>query len=233
MTWLEDFTVFAHGNLDERVRESLWGRGVSEEQIVSFRIGYTNGLPSQIKFPDDFRNWSHQGEKLTDSYVFPLTNFLGETLGFQFRSVERDSRGYLDFFLTRSEPVLLGMAQAIPHIWETGTICIVEGVFDLFPVQRVLPFTIPTLTSKVNETLLRWLHRLVHRVILFYDSDSAGRTASRDFIIKYGSQFDIRALEYPRGVGLLGEKTIKDPADLWEAWGDEQLAKYIRTQALG
>ena len=231
MAWLDDFTFYSHDNLDERVRESLWGRGVSEEQIDAFRLGCVDGvLPSQIEFPDEFREWSHRGQKLADSYVLPLTNPLGEILGVQFRSVERGNRGYLDFFLTRSEPVLLGLAQAMPYIWDTGTICIVEGGFDLFPVQRVFPFTVPTLTSKVNDVLLRWLHRLVQRVVLFYDADSAGRSASFDFIKEHGSGFDVRPLEYPRGVRLPNGKPVKDPADLWEAWGDDKLAEYLKAQ---
>jgi DNA primase len=165
-----------------------------------------------------------------DSYVLPLTNPLGETLGVQFRSVERGTQGYLDFFLTRSEPVLLGLGQALPHIWKTEAICIVEGGFDLFPVQRVFPFTVPTLTAKVNEVLLRWLQRLARKVILFYDADTAGRTASLDFIKENGSKFKVTSLEYPRGVRLSNGKPIKDPADLWEAWGDDRVSDYLRKQ---
>jgi len=231
MGWLNDFVLWCHGNLDERVRESLWARGVSEEQIATFQLGYINSsLPPEIEIVSDFREWSKEGSKIIDSFVLPLTNPLGDVLGVQFRSVERDNRGYLDYFLTRSEPALLGLGQAIPHVWESSCICIVEGGFDLFPVQRVFPFTVPTLTSKVSDVLLRWLYRLVECVYIFYDSDSAGRKASADFVRDHGLEFKIKPIMYPRGVVLPTGKLVKDPADLWEAWGDDKLRAYLQAQ---
>lgn len=230
MGWLDDFVLQAHRDLDESIRESLWCRGLSDSQIDLFQVGYIGDSLPPLNIPSEFRDWSHSGAKLVNSYVLPLTNPLGEVLGVQFRSVDREVKGYQDYFLTRAEPVLLGLSQAMPYIWESETICIVEGGFDMFPVQRVLPYTVPSLTSKVSDNLARWLHRLVRRVILFYDADSVGVRASADFTKMYGSDFDIQPILYPRGVTLPTGKTVKDPADLWEAWGDDQLSSYLRTQ---
>lgn len=228
MVWVDEFVLFSNRNISDEVRESLWFRGVSDKQISEFSLGYIDGaLPSHIEFPADFREWSRQGSKLVNSYVLPLTNPLGETLGLQFRSVDRDVRGYLDYFLTRSEPVLFGLGQAMPHVWETGSVCIVEGAFDLLPVQRALPFAVSTLTSQLSEVFVRCLYRLVNRIYLFYDSDLAGRRSSYDITQKYKSDFEIRSIEYPRGVSMVDGKLVKDPADLWEAWGDERLLNYL------
>ena len=230
MSWLSDF-VESCSTLDEDTREAYWARGVSDEQIESLKLGYSNGeLPEDIDFPDGFRKWSHSGAKLKNSFVLPLTNPLGEILGFQFRSVVREERGYLDYFFSRAEPVLLGLGQSIPNIWESKTVCLVEGGFDYFPVQRVWPYTVPTLTAKVDELLLRWLHRMVRKVVLFYDSDKAGQAASNDFLKSYGSKFEVKLLEYPRGVKLATGKAVKDPAELWEALGDDRLSSYLTQQ---
>jgi DNA primase len=232
MSWADDLVEYAQGNLDERVLEALWGRGVSSEpnQIKEFKLGYLNGvLPAGVD--PAFRDWAHGGEKLRDSFVLPLTNALGVVTGFQFRSVEQSSKGYLDYFLVRDELVLFGLGQAIPHIWDTESVCIVEGAFDLFPTQRVLPYTVSTITAKITEQLLRWLFRLVHKVYLFYDADSTGRSACREFSIEYRSDFDhLQILDYPRGVLLPSGKPVKDPANLWEAWGDERFESYIMNQ---
>jgi DNA primase len=230
MGWIDDFVGFAQGQLDDRVREALWARGVSDEQIQSFQLGYVDRSLPDLPFSTDFREWSGSGSKLEDSYVLPLTNPLGQILGLQFRSVERGTSGYMDYFLTRAEPVLFGLGQAMPFIWREETALVVEGGFDLFPVQRVLPYAFSTLTSKVGETVLRMLRRLVRQVYLFYDADSAGRSASRDFVKETGPEF-ARSLDYPHPmVTLPNGKAVKDPADLWEAWGDEQLAPYLRAQ---
>lgn len=230
MSWADDLIDFAQGNLDDRVQEALWCRGASPEQIAEFKIGYLDGvLPSGV--PQAFKEWSHDGSKLKASYVLPLTNPLGVVSGFQFRSVDKSNKGYLDYFLVRDEPVLFGLGQAIPHMWSSDSACVVEGAFDLFPVQRVLPYTISTITAKVTDDLLRWLFRLVRKVYLFYDADSTGRSACREFTKEYHLDFDhLQIMEYPRGVTLSNGKPVKDPADLWEAWGDDRLGPYIRNQ---
>ena len=59
MSWLSDF-VESCSTLDEDTREAYWARGVSDEQIESLKLGYSNGeLPEDIDFPDGFRKWSH------------------------------------------------------------------------------------------------------------------------------------------------------------------------------
>lgn len=230
MSWVDDLVRYAQGNLDDRVLEALWSRGASPEQIIEFSLGYLNGvLPSGM--PTEFREWSHDGAKLKDSYVLPLTNPLGAVSGFQFRSVEKSNKGYLDYFLVRDEPVLFGLGQAVPHMWGSDSVCVVEGAFDLFPVQRVLPYTVSTITAKVTDILLRWLFRLVRKVYLFYDADSTGRSACREFVREHQPDFEhLQVMEYPRGVTLPNGKLVKDPADLWEVWGDDLLGPYIRNQ---
>jgi DNA primase len=230
MSWADDLVKYSQDNLDDRVLESLWCRGVASDQITEFSLGYLDGkLPENV--PVEFREWAHGGAKLKDSYVLPLTNPLGVVSGFQFRSVDKSHKGYLDYFLVRDEPVLFGLGQAIPHMWSSDSACVVEGVFDLFPVQRVLPYTVSTITAKVTEVLLRWLFRLVHKVYLFYDADSTGRSACWEFVKEYRSDFEhLQIMEYPRGVILSNGKPVKDPADLWEAWGDDRLGPYILNQ---
>lgn len=230
MGWIDEFVSFSRGNLDERVLDALWTRGVSSEQIELFQIGYVNKELPDIQLPSGFLKQFNQGGNLEDSYVLPLTNTSGDILGLQLRPVDRSIKKYSDYFLTEAEPVLFGLGQSMPHIWETGSACIVEGGFDLFPVQRVLPFSFSTITSKVRGDLLRWLTRLVRKLYLFYDADSSGLRASSDFLRDHGSKVGlVKVLEYPRGV-TLNSKPVKDPADLWEAWGDDKLGPYLLEQ---
>lgn len=230
--WAAEFVAWATDRLDERVRESLWERGASDDQIRLFSIGHVDGaLPEGIEFPADFLKWSSNGSKLEDAYLFPLTNPLGEVQGFQFRSVDRAKKDYMDFFLDKTSPTFFGLGPAMPHIWETETIGVVEGAFDLFPVQRVAPYFISTITAKIGESLLRLMKRVVRRAFLFYDADKIGVRVTEAFISNEATSFqEVRSLIYPTGVTLLSGDIPKDPGELWEAWGDAKLEPYLRSQ---
>lgn len=228
--WFEILVDHAHESVTDEVREALWSRGASDEQIAQFKVGYLDGDLPPAEYPTPFLEWSGNGRKLAGCFLFPLTNTLGEVRGFQFRPVDRTKKEYMDFFLNRAEPVFFGLGQAMPSIWTTGEAVLVEGAFDFFPAQRVHPGTISTLTAKVSDVLLRTLHRLVRRLFLFYDGDQLGRRVSEKFLKEHGPEFDVlRAITYPFGVTLNG-KPIKDPADLWEAWGDDRFNPYLKSQ---
>lgn len=231
MSWIDQFVGRCHLTLPDEVRESLWGRGASDEQIDLFRVGYINGeLPSDIEYPNAFLEWSLDGSKLSDFYVFPLTDWLGDVKGVQFRPVPRDKKGYTDFFIDKTQAVLFGLGPAASSVWGTGKVCLVEGVFDLFPVQRVVPHVIATLTAKVSDALVRSLLRIAKQVHLLYDNDATGERGRDKFIRFYGSLFDTRVVEYPRGVVMSNGSRVKDPGDLWEAWGDDRVGPYLRSQ---
>lgn len=228
MAWLDELVSYAEGQLDDRVREALWSRGASDEQIALFKVGYLDRNLPDIELPKEFLKWSDGGAKLVDGFVFPLTNTQGEIKGIQMRSVDRDKSGYMDFFLDRFEPVFFGLGQAMESVWSTESLVIVEGTFDFFPVQRFFPNSVPTLTANVSEIFVRTLRRLVRQVYSFYDNDPAGIKANRKLVEEHGSEFGVRVVEYPL-VARPDGKTIKDPGELWEAWGDERFEPFLRS----
>jgi len=228
MTWLDDFVSFAEAQVDDKIREAYWSRGADDRQIVLYRLGYINKHLPEINMPSDFLRWSNHGSKLVDSFVFPLTNATGQVLGLQFRSVDRSIRGYMDYFADNTEAVLFGLGQASRYMWEVGQVCLVEGTFDLFPLQRVSPGVVATLTAKVTPQFARLLRRTCRRVFLSYDLDEAGRRGAASFTRIYGKDFDdVLTLDYPQVITVEG-KLAKDPSEIWEAWGDDRLRTYLR-----
>jgi len=222
MSWVQNLAVFAASLLTDREREALLSRGVSNEQIDEFQIGYLNkDLPTGM--PGHFLEWSEGGQKLNDVFVFPLTTTLGEIRGFQFRHVTRGRKEYMDFFLDRHEPCLFGLHQAIEAIWAAKAVYLVEGVFDLMPIQRAVPYVLATLTAYTNNQTARLLRRLVRRVWLGYDMDAGGEKGHKVFQKKHGDEFEVYIVEYPKVNG----KQMNDPGDLWEAWGDARLIPFI------
>jgi hypothetical protein len=55
--------------------------------------------------------------------------------------------------------------------------------------------------------------------------DEPGRKGCEDFIREHGDYFQVYTVAYPRVNG----KVVKDPGDLWEAWGDAQLVPFIQS----
>jgi DNA primase len=229
MAWLEDFADYACEQVHEGIVEALNLRGVSDDQIRDFRIGYLKRTLPPLQYPESFLNWCHQGAKLDGVYCFPLTNVLGDVRGFQFRFIERERGGYMDFLTEAGEPVLFGLGQAMPHVWTSESVYLVEGVFDLFPLQRHHPAIVATLTARVIDPMLWTLRRMCKRIVLGYDNDGTGRRAVDRFSREHGDEFRIVDVKYPKH-SMPNGKVSKDPGDLWELWGDQRLGDYLREQ---
>jgi DNA primase len=216
---MPELASYAAGRVDDRVRDALLGRGVSDTQISAYQIGHLDKeLPDGI--PHDFRNWANG--KIDDVFLLPLTNSRGEVTGFQVRSVERGKSGYSDYLPDKREASAFGLGQAMSAVWETRSAFLVEGVFDLFPIQRAYAPVLATLTARANPALVKLLKRVVDRVWVGYDMDAAGRRGCSEFARDHGRDLKVYIVEYPE------LKRVKDPGDLWEAWGDAQLIPYIR-----
>jgi DNA primase len=227
MSWLDEYVAAAHERLGEREREALWARGVSDEQIDLFKLGYVD-RQAPIGASQDFVRLSRGGDRLDASFVLPLTNALGEIRGLQFRHVDREIRGYLTYFHEHAESVYFGLGPAVSAIWETETAFVVEGAFDVFPIQRVYPNVFAALTLGTNEALARFLRLFAKVVWLGYDNDKDGKRACEVFKTKY-DYLDVRFLIPPR-IKIANDKYTKDQNELWQAWGDERFRTYLIQQ---
>jgi DNA primase len=231
MRWLEVLTQYAQSRLGDREREALYTRGVNDEQINLFRLGYLDQDLPQLDdgglFTEKYRgtHWLH------DSFVLPLTNTLGQVKGLQLRHVDVSQKGYSHFSPYEDEPVLFGLAQAVPHAWESRAIYLVEGGFDLFPIQRVCPNIIATLTNRLTDQVARTLRRFVDELWLAYDMDPKGREAVARVYKQHGQNFEkIHDIRFPRLPTLDGKARVKDPAELWEVWGDTRFREFLQRQ---
>lgn len=219
MSWMQELTSYAASRINERVRDALLGRGVSDAQISAYQIGYLDKeLPDVV--PDEFRKWA--SDKIDDVLLLPLTNSRSEVTGFQVRGVERGKSGYSDYLPDKREANVFGLGQAIEAIWRTRSVFLVEGAFDLFPIQRAYAPVVATLTARANPAFVKVLKRVVDRVWVGYDMDAAGRRGCSDFAREHGRDLKVYIVSYPE------LKKVKDPGDLWEAWGDSQLIPYVR-----
>jgi len=226
MTWIDGLVQHAEQQLDEDLRFRLWRRGMTDEQIDFYHVGYLDEMPEGL--PPGFARWAEK-HRLNRVWVFPLTNSVGQVKGIQFRPIVR--KGYMDYLLEGDEAVLFGLHQAMPHIWQSNRIWLVEGVFDLCPVQRTYPEVVATLKAGISPDLLRILHRMVDQVWIGYDNDETGRKVAYAFRRDHQDEFERIEVALPPAVPMAapeGEsKLSKDWGDLWEAWGDERFGVFM------
>jgi len=125
--------------------------------------------------------------------------------------------------------VLFGLAQAMPHVWTTNRIFLVEGAFDVFPLQRHIPETLATLTAHVLEALVRILRRAnVRDLWAGYDTDKTGLESFQKVREHYGSEFKLETARWDHAKLFNGRHT-KDPSELWETWGETKFSNHVRS----
>lgn len=224
MQWLETLVEEAQGFLGEREREALWTRGVSDEQIDRYQLGYLDRDLPTADYPPGFLKWWNKQPR-DDVFILPLTNTLGHVRGLQLRHVDLERKGYTDYIADKEEPVLFGLAQAMPAVWETEKICLVEGVFDLLPLQRHIPPIVSTLHAGIPKNFWRILRRLVTQIDFAYDNDPQGIKVAFGTAREYAGAFRFNILQIPKVP--FRDRYVKDPNELWGVWGDERLASYL------
>ena len=176
--------------------------------------------------------WATHSTQFGNALVFPLTSTLGVVHGLQFRDLQPKVRGYLDYFEVKEEPAFFGLAQAMPSVWETERVWLVEGVFDLCPLQRHVPNVISTMHAGVSKQLARVLRRIARTLLIAYDMDSTGLSVSYDLARDLKDLFEVVIVKFPR-VRLATGGIAKDPNELWSAWGDSGLGAFLHRGAGG
>ncbi|HMB31064.1 MAG TPA: toprim domain-containing protein, partial [Desulfohalobiaceae bacterium] len=197
----------------------LSSRGVSEEEIKKYKIGFSR----IVGVPDDgseerarFMEESWKGRKFENSIVFPVMNSLGYVIGLIGRSL--DTKIFKVFVTEKAkhDGFFLGLYHALPYIYKSGRVFVVEGAFDWLALSKVLPNTVSSVTAGIypnQYNLLRWY---CGNIVTVFDSDEAGRYAA-DMASRKSGVLDMK----------LG---YKDPAKCFESLGFNQFNRVIHNK---
>jgi DNA primase len=148
-------------------------------------------------------------DKFRNRLMFPIQDVGGRVIGFGGRTLADDPAKYLNSpstLLFDKSRCLYGLYQARHAIVETGTAVVVEGYTDVIMAhQHGVRNVVATLGTSLTEGHAHLLRRFAKRIILLFDSDTAGRTAAeRALEICLAEKIDIRMAFVPEG---------KDPCD--------------------
>lgn len=186
--------------------EYLYSRGCSEEQIKRYGIRVIpEGTPMPVTAP--------RGDLL----CFPIRDVTGTIHGVQLRSITKKS------YSVWSNPGTVecfGLNEASKGMWDKGFVILVEGGFDLFPLERMFKgLVVSTLTAGLSPALHRTLKRWCHRAYLCWDQDPTGVRATERVLSRADESLKFESIAIHKNLG------IKDIGALWEKGGDSLVQK--------
>lgn len=178
----------------------LYRRGLSDETITHFRLGYAPNTRSAIKgalaragidepalvetglliVPDDPGRSPY--DRFRGRVMFPIADRRGRTVGFGGRIVGAGEPKYLnspETPLFHKGRLLYGLSRASQVCRGAGTIIVVEGYMDVIGLtQAGFHNVVAPLGTALTEDQLKELWRTVPEPTLWFDPDPAGVRAA-------------------------------------------------------
>jgi DNA primase len=186
------------GTAGARARDYLARRGLTEETVKAFGMGYApsgNGLLGYLE-PDGFAEQELQAagvigiaddgrqfDFFRDRVLFPIRDGQGRTIAFGGRSLDDGVQPkYLnsrDTLLFHKQETLFALDLARKQLARERQVVIVEGYMDAAMAhQHGYRNVVATLGTAITDRHLRLLRRHVDEIVLALDPDAAGQAAT-------------------------------------------------------
>ena len=223
-------------------RAYLIGRGLSEETLRQFRVGYAPSAWDRILlasrragFTDEEllavglaqRSQNRPGsvyDRFRERIMFPLADQRGRVLGFGARAMRDNQRPkYLNTSendLYHKGNQLFGIDLARGPAARAGRALLVEGYTDVLAFHQAgLRNAVGIMGTALTEEQLRELERVANVLELCLDADGAGQEAMlRAARLASGRNLELRVVVLPEGA---------DPADLVQRDGVDAVRKLV------
>jgi DNA primase len=224
-----------------KARDYLTGRGLGEEVLREFRVGYSpsawdrvivgaqrDGFGPPELVAAGLAQRGREGGGLYDRFrgriMFPLADARGRVLGFGARAMG-EGRG--PKYLNTSENEifhkgrqLFGIDLARTHAAKSGRIVVVEGYTDVLALHQAgIRESVAIMGTALTAEQMAELGRAAPLVVLALDADRSGQEAMlRAARVAQDRGVELRAVEMPEGT---------DPADILAAGGSEGFVKRL------
>ncbi len=221
----------------QRARDYLTGRGLGEEMLREFRVGYApsawdrvlsasrrGGFSEQELYATGLAQRSKENGRPYDRFrsriMFPLADVRGRVLGFGARAMREEQRPkYLN---TSDNDVyhkglhLYGAELARAHATRAGEAIVCEGYTDTIALHQAgMRNTVGLMGTALTVEQVGELARMAQTVLLALDADSAGQEAMlRASSVAAKRKLELRVVPLPAGA---------DPAELIQRDGPEAM----------
>lgn len=228
-------------NMGRAAREYLAGRGISDDIIRKFKLGFAppawdklvqaltqRGLSEELLLKAGLVSTRPRGDGIYDRFrnrvMFPIRDARGRVVGFGGRVLDDSSPKYLnspDTLLFNKRHLLYGLDAAFRSIKESGLAIVVEGYMDVITAHG-FGFTnvVASLGTAFTPEQAGLLERCsVSQVLFAYDSDAAGQSATfRALATVRERGFNVKVVSIPEG---------KDPDEFLRRHGPEAFARVV------
>lgn len=223
-------------------REYLAGRGLSEETLKTYRVGYAPsawdkmlmasrqaGFTEEELLATGLAQRSTKGrsslyDRFRERIMFPLADARGKVVGFGARAM-RDNQP--PKYLNTSEgevfhkgSQLFGIDLARKHAARAGSVVLAEGYTDVLALHQAgIQNAVGIMGTSLTDEQARELERTARTLVLALDADSAGQEAMlRAARVAAGRNLELRVVPLPTGA---------DPADLVQRDGAEAVRERV------
>lgn len=210
-----------------KAREYLAGRGLGEEILAEFGVGYAPSAWDTLLLRSQRAGFkvgeleraglAQKGrgggfyDRFRERITFPIRDARGRVVGFGARAM-RDQQGakYINTAeneLFHKSEILYGIDRARPAMAKADRAILVEGYTDVIALHQAgLTESVGIMGTALTEQQMAQLSATVNSVILALDADAAGQKAMlRAQEVAAGRRLSIRVAAMPDGV---------DPADM-------------------
>ncbi len=225
-----------------RAREYLEGRGLREETLRAFRVGYApsawdkvlvasrrGGFTEQELYATGLaqRSATERGrvyDRFRARLMFPLADTRGRVLGFGARALREEQKPkYLntsDNDVYHKGRHLYGADLARAHAARAGRTILCEGYTDVIAMHQAgWPNTVGLMGTALTAEQVGELARMAPTVLLALDADTAGQEAMlRASQLAARRRLELRVVSLPGG---------SDPAELIQREGPEGIAAAV------
>ena len=227
---------------NQNAKEYFLNRGIKEETIKKFGLGFANDSWNSLMFYlrkkgindvllEEAGLISVNKEKGTkydrfrNRVMFPVFDYQGRVIGFGGRVLDDSKPKYLnspETLVFQKGTNLYGLNFALKHNMSERYFVIVEGYMDLISLHQYgITNVVASLGTALTINQARLLKRYADKVIISYDADMAGQMATlRGLEILRTAGFDVRVLNIPQG---------KDPDEYVRSNGKEAFLKLINS----
>jgi len=212
---------FANLQNVKTAKEYFLKRGMKEDTIKRFGLGYAHdswkGIINFLRtkgYKDDLlleAGLISKNEKTGNIYdrfrnrvIFPVFDVKGKVIGFGGRVLDDSKPKYLnspETMIFQKGINLYGLNFAVKNGLQEEYVIIVEGYMDLIALHQYgITNAVASLGTALTVNQARLLKRYVSKVIISYDADLAGQTATlRGLEILRNAGFDVKVLTVPEG----------------------------------
>ena len=221
-------------------KEYLYARGLNDDILTRFEIGYNPGGDSLYRFlhakgysDQDLVNVnvariteSGMHDVFSERIMFPIHDARGNPIGFSARTLRGDTSKYIntnDTELFTKGDIVYNAHRAKTEARRQGKIYVCEGVTDVIAFAKAgIENAVCTLGTACTPHQISLLRSLAARIVFCYDGDKAGQAATYR-----GAKM---AVDAGCDVSVIVNKTGLDPDEIIRTQSAEALQQMLRQE---